>query len=139
MTQTHRHFRYAVVATLATLMLATVALASEVLHQGQWTKKGFSIEGSWSIVEENGQRYVVLDEAFRTKSAPDLKLFLSPRQPSAVTGANATQESAFLGALESHRGAQKIAIPANVDLSQFTTLVLHCEKYSKLWGVALLG
>lgn len=134
-----------VLFALVTLVLGLLALTlpagaqEKVLHQGSWTKKGFAIEGTWKIVEEGGQRFVVLDDAFRTKSAPDLKLFLSPREPGKISSLDATDGAARIGELPSNRGAQRIAIPAGVDLGRYRTLVLHCEQYSKLWGVAPLG
>lgn len=134
-----------VLSALAILVLMLLAVAlpataqEKVLHQGRWTQKGFAIEGAWKIVEEGGRRFVVLDQAFRTKSAPDLKLFLSPRNPGEISSLDATDGAARVGELTSNQGAQRIAIPAGVDLGRYRTLVLHCEKYSKLWGVAALG
>ena len=143
MTQTPkiiRHLRlvssFALLILLVGAALPAFAADGSVLHEGRWTKKGFDIEGSWSIVEEGGQRFVVLSDDFRTKSAPDLKLFLSPRAGSDVSSTNATRDAARIGPIESHRGGQRIAIPAEVDLTGYETLVLHCEQYSKLWGVA---
>ena len=56
---------------------AAAEMASEtVLHSGVWTKKFANSGGEWSIVARGGKRYVVLDDAFRTRRAPDLKIFL---------------------------------------------------------------
>ncbi|MEM6457742.1 MAG: DM13 domain-containing protein [Acidobacteriota bacterium] len=115
------------------------ALAADALAHGSWTKKSFKIAGTWKIVDEGGTRYVELDAAFKTKKAPDLKLFLHPLPLSAVNGKNAASNGAVLiHQLDSHKGAQRYALPADVDLSQFRTLLVHCEKYSKLWGGAPL-
>lgn len=124
---------------LALGLLATgLWAAGSVLHQGTWTAKGFAIEGQWKIVDDGGKRFVELDEGFRTKNAPDLKIFLSPKPLGQITSANATQQAVLVAELTSHRGAQRYAIPAGTDLSQFRSLIIHCEKYSKLWGGAAL-
>ena len=73
---------------------------------------------------------------FKTKKAPDLKLFLSSRELSSVDGTNATSRAVLIAKLSSVRGAQRYAIPSGVDLDEHSTLLLHCEKYEKLWGGA---
>ena len=115
------------------------AADSEILFEGQWTRKGSAVAGSWSIVEEGGKRFVVLDNAFKTKRAPDLKIFLSPLALSEVDGSNATDGSFLIAPLESHRGGQRYAIESNVALSEYASIVIQCEKYSKLWGAAHLA
>lgn len=117
-------------------ILSTPAVA-ENLHGGSWTKKSFAIAGGWSIVEEGGRHYVVLDDAFKTKKAPDLKLFLSKQELGATNGKNATKDAVLIAKLDSERGGQRYALPA-VDLAEYRTLLIHCEKYLKLWGGAPL-
>ncbi len=123
----------------AFVLLPVFADESKILAGGTWTKKGYAIEGSWNIVERAGERVVVLSDDFKTKKGPDLKVFLSPTSLTDLGDRNATQSSIFLGALTSHRGRQEFPIPADVDLDRFATVIVHCEKYSKLWGGARLS
>lgn len=116
----------------------TAAAAPRVLHQGVWTTLGYEIEGSWQIVEEGGRAWVVLGDDFATKSAPDLKIFLSPLALGELKNSNATAGALLVAPLVSHRGAQRLEIPVGTDLGRYKTLVLHCEKYTKLWGGAAL-
>ena len=44
----------------------------------------------------------------------------------------------LIARLDSPRGGQRYPIPDGVDLDKLSTLLLHCEKYSKLWGGAAL-
>lgn len=120
------------------LLSGAAMAAGKVLHQGSWTKKGYAVEGQWKIVEDGGKHFVELDASFRTKNAPDLKLFLSPQNLDKVTGSNATQRTVLVAKLKSNKGAQRYEIPAGTDLEKFITLLLHCEKYSKLWSAATL-
>ncbi|MEO1015665.1 MAG: DM13 domain-containing protein [Pseudomonadota bacterium] len=109
------------------------------LQSGVWTKASFRSSGTWSIVERGGDRYVVLDEDFRTRRAPDLKIFLSPNEAGSITGDNATDGAVLVAELSSNRGAQAYKLPADVDLSQYQSIIIHCEAYSKLWSTASLS
>jgi len=118
---------------------APVAVAMvETPQSGSFEKSSFSIKGDWKIVKENGQTIFRVSENFKTKNGPDLKLFLSRDTVSNATGATATQDAVRLGVLKSNKGGQDYIIPANVDLSQFNSILIHCEAFSKLWGGANL-
>jgi hypothetical protein len=130
--------RWLLAAALVLLSALPLFAAERVLFEGTWTKKGFDIAGNWSVVEDGGRHFVVLDETFRTKNAPDLKIFLSPKPLGELDNRNATEGAVLVGQLTSSSGAQRLAVPAGTDPSRFATLVLHCEQYSKLWGGAAL-
>ncbi len=115
--------------------VTTVAMVDKA-QAGTFTKATFGIKGEWQILQQNGQTIFRLNDKFKTKNGPDLKLFLSPKKVSAVTGETATQGAVRLGVLKSNKGTQDYVIPANVDLSQFGSILIHCEAYSKLWGGA---
>ena len=101
-----------------------------------WGKK--SVVGDWILVEENGQYFIELADNFSAKSGPDVKVFLSPIKADSVTGKNATEGSVFLVLLNKFKGKTRIAIPVNIDITQYKSLVFHCEEYSKLWGTSSL-
>ncbi len=115
-----------------------LSVAAPPLAEGKWTKKTASISGSWSIVEEGGSRFLVLSDDFKTKKAPDLKLFLSSRDLSAIDGSNATDHAVLIGKLKTARGGQRYLIQDSIDLDERSTLLLQCEKYAKLWGGATI-
>ena len=117
---------------------ASLAVAAGPLAEGKWTKKTASISGRWSIVEEGGSRFLVLSDDFKTKKAPDLKLFLSSKDLAAVDGSNAPRHAVLIAKLKSARGGQRYPIPGDIDLDEHSTLLLHCEKYEKLWGGATI-
>ena len=128
--------------TLFVLLFFVVAFASlsvaQPLAEGVWTKKTASISGSWSIVEEGGSHFLILSDDFKTKKTPDLKLFLSSQDLSAIDGSNATSQAVFIAKLKSVRGGQRYPIPDDIDLNGHSTLLLHCEKYAKVWGGATI-
>lgn len=97
-----------------------------------------SLEGDWKIVSVEGKNYIELAENFRAKEAPDLKIFLSPLEASEIDGDNATDGSALVTLISEFDGASRIEIPESISLSEYNTLVFHCQDYSKLWGVSAL-
>ncbi len=125
-------------AVVLALTPAVFADDGDVLFQGKWTKKTKKIEGTWKIVEDGGERYIILDEKFKTKKGPDLKIFLSTKTLDTVSNKNAVKGSVKVALLKSNKGAQRYQISAEVDLSRYKTLLVHCEKYAKLWGAAKL-
>ncbi len=115
------------------------AAPSETLFAGDWTKKSFKSSGTWEIYAEDGVTYVKLSADFRTRNAPDLKIFLSPLAADKTNGRNATAGSVLVAPLTSNAGEQVYAIPDGVDLASFKSILIHCEQYSKLWSAADLA
>lgn len=122
---------------VAVLVLGILASAGETVSEGSWTKKSNTISGSWSI-EKEGDRHVLKLIGFKTKKAPDLKLFLSKQSAGSVTGKNATTGAVRLAKLKSHKGDQSYVLPSGINPEDYKTLILHCEKFSKSWGVGTL-
>lgn len=107
---------------------------ANVDHAGGWSKKSSRINGSWSIT---GNILTISDD-FKTRSGPDLKIFLSTAPLSQLNGNNATSNAILVSPLASASGGQQYYLPAGVDLSQFQSIIIHCEAFSKLWGGAPL-
>lgn len=78
--------------------------AETVLHSGEWSKASFKSSGTWQIVERDGSRFVELSSDFKTRNAPDLKIFLSSQPSDSLTGKNATDSAILISELESNRG-----------------------------------
>lgn len=136
-----------IIAVISGLIIAggvSPTAADEIIASGSWTPKSFTIEGEWKIVvrqlsEENKlvtQRFIIFDDKFKTRKGPDLKVFLSPYSVSAVNDKTVTPVAIEIGELKSHRGAQQYEIPADVDLTKFKSLLIHCKAFSHLWGGA---
>ena len=118
-------------AFMTPLVAAPVTLA-----EGEWVSKSYDIEGRWSIQESNGQRFLRFDEGFKTKRAPDLKIAFHPKPIASVTAANALDGATVIAELKQYRGARVFRLPAGLDLSQFASVIIHCEKFTVLWGGA---
>ena len=124
---------------LLILLIAHLSYSQTILHEGKWSKKRYSISGSYKIIEDgNGDRYLILSEDFKTKSGPDLKIFLTKRDLEDTNGDNATDGSVKITDLETTRAGQRFLIPEGIDLTEFRTVLIHCEKFSVLWAGAPL-
>ncbi len=104
------------------------------LGQGDFVKKRYSIDGSWSMVSDCTGTSLAFDESFRTKGGPDLKVYLSTLSLSELESGEVESTSHKLGVLKSNRGGQSYIIPPDVNLSEYKSIVIHCEAYSVLWG-----
>jgi len=111
---------------------ATTAVAAG-LNQ-DFIKKKYNIKGQWKVVQKNGQTIIRFSDDFKTKNGPDLKVFLSPQSVGDVTGKTALQGAVTLGVLKSNKGTQDYIIPKGVSLANFSSVLIHCEAYSVLWG-----
>lgn len=117
---------------------STESTGAATATKGEFFKKKNRIKGSWEIVESGGQTILRLSDKFKTKNAPDLKVFLSPHSASEANSDNALQDAVLLGVLKSNKGAQEYVIPAEIDTAEYSTILIHCEAYSVLWGGASL-
>ncbi|PHR59261.1 MAG: hypothetical protein COA47_09875 [Robiginitomaculum sp.] len=112
------------------------AKRDRVIAAGTFTKKKKTIRGTWSIVMEGGHRVLRFDEQFKTKWVDDLQVFLSPLLIVDATGKNAGLDVIRIAPLQSRSGAQEYAIPDDIDLDIYQSLLIHCEAYNLLWGGA---
>jgi len=131
---------FAGTASLSLLMSAATANAEIITASlpgktGQsFTKKKYNIKGHWNVVQENGRTIIRFSDDFKTKNGPDLKIFLSPQSVGNATGKTALEGAVTLGALKSNKGTQDYVVPNGVYLANFSSVLIHCEAYSVLWG-----
>ena len=120
---------------LATGMMAQdgqVIFSGEFERESRWT----TFEGSWKIINQGDSYSVVLGEDFEAKKAPDLKIFLSKADLDDISGKNAVKigNPVLVAKLTAYEGTATYKIPAGINPADFTTIIIHCEEYSKLWG-----
>ena len=118
-------------------LIGNTFAAEKVVASGSWTKKEHSIAGTWKIIDY-GSKVRIKFFGLKTKKAPDLKVFLHPKGISEVTAKNALSGSKFISKLTSHKGYQEYDLPAGVKWQNYKSILIHCEKYTKLWGGANL-
>lgn len=118
------------------MLLSLLATGQELNLSGKWTKKSYSISGSWKIFKSGDHYKLLLDDDFKTKSAPDLKIFLSKNDTNELSSENATNGAILVSKLSKASGKQEYIIKESIDILQYKSILLHCEEYSVLWGAA---
>lgn len=84
----------------------------------------------------DGPRVVRL-EGLATDNGPDLYVYLSANP---VDGEEQAFDDEFvsLGRLKGNRGDQNYEVPADVDLSRFSSVVIWCDRFNSAFGAAAL-
>ncbi len=141
LTRTTPLFRLAALFSLlfaASIFSFGSAHAGEIASGSGWDKVGKKTSGSWSVIEEDGVFYVELGDDFKTRNAPDLKIYLSTADATSLNNNNGIDEAVFISKLTSNKGAQRYALPDGVLPYDFTSLVIYCEAFSKFWAASTL-
>jgi CRISPR/Cas system CMR-associated protein Cmr3 (group 5 of RAMP superfamily) len=122
------------------LTLAIIFTTTSFAQKGNtWVKKHYTVSGNWSVETEGSKTYLVLHSDFKTSKGPDLKLFLMKKNVSSIGKSEAVEKQAILiGKLKSIKGEQRYLIPKNITVSEFKSLVIHCQKYTKVWGATAI-
>lgn len=119
--------------TRAQTELATQSVTTEA--SGTFVKKRYNVKGQWKwVAAGEGKHAIRFDDNFKTKSGPDLKVYLSPASVGDATGKTATDGAINIGVLKSSTGEQTYHIPDGVDLTKYKSVLIQCEAYSVLWG-----
>ena len=99
-----------------------------------FVKKRYNIKGTWTVTETDGQKVIQFNDDFKTKGGPDLKIYLSSKPLTDLESGDVENTSLKLSVLKSNQGAQSYIIPNDVNLSDYKSVVIHCEAFSVLWG-----
>jgi len=110
------------------------AYNSKANTSASFVKKRYNIKGTWNVTEKDGQKVIEFNDDFKTKGGPDLKIYLSSNAISDLNSGDVEGTSLKLSVLKSNKGAQSYIIPAEVNLSDYKSVVIHCEAFSVLWG-----
>ena len=125
---------------IAILVVSILFSMNAVGQKGNsWINKYYTVSGNWSVEKESGKSYLVLHSDFKTSKGPDLKLFLTKKDATSLSKKDAVQKHGLLlGNLKSIKGEQHYLISAHITLSDYKSIVVHCEKYTKIWGASPL-
>lgn len=101
-----------------------------VLAAGGFTgNAGYTVNGTAEVVNDNGQKKLVL-KGFSSSNGPDLKVYI----------ATTRQAGTFisLGNLKSTNGQQVYDITGMPDITQYKFALIWCQQFSVLFGSAEL-
>jgi len=116
-----------------------------IVKAGSFVSGEHPTQGTVRIISQNGKTFLELDQKFKTSDmGPDLVVIL--HRSSNVLGS--TKPPAYslkagdyvlLAPLQKFRGAQRYAIPANVNLANYQSAAIWCRKFNATFGAAKLS
>lgn len=104
-----------------TAVAAGIFTGADSLHQGAGT----------ATIYQQGEQRVLRLEAFSVTNGPDLHVILA-KDPM-------TDDYLDLGSLKGNIGSQNYDIPADVDLSQYQSVVIYCVPFHVVFATAPLA
>ncbi|MDJ0736666.1 MAG: DM13 domain-containing protein [Nostocaceae cyanobacterium] len=125
-------------AIKATQTTTVAAKPKSLLASGSFvtTDQDHPTKGIAKIVNINGKRYLEFDKAFTTATGPKVKVVL--HRKSTVPVKLRARDYITLSALKSFNGAQRYAIPDNVNLDEFKSVAIWCQRFNVTFGYARL-
>ena len=130
------------VALFTCILCVSISSAQESIYQGSFEANSYwtTFEGDWEIKKDGDEYVIYFKDNFEAKKAPDLKVFLHKLPFKKIDGDNASHkaDAVLIAQLSKYKGAMSFKVPASVELTNYQSLIVHCEKYSKLWGGAAL-
>src|SRR6266550_2521190 len=96
-------------------------------------------EGAATLVRLlDGQTVLRLEDDFRVTNGPDLYVYLSgsaaPRTSAALHGTGAFE----VAQLKGNMGGQNYALPDDLDLTRFRSVVIYCRRFTTVFSTAQL-
>ena len=97
-------------------------------------------EGAATLVRlPDGQTVLRLEDDFRVTNGPDLYVYLSdsaaPRTSAELHGTGAFE----VAQLKGNVGGQNYALPDDLDLTRFRSVVIYCRRFTTVFSTAELG
>ena len=94
-------------------------------------------EGTAVILQQGDQR-VLRFEAFRVTNGPDLHVILS-KSADPIGSGDLGEDYIDLGSLKGNAGNQNYELSADLDLSEYQSVVIYCQPFHVLFAAASLG
>ena len=108
------------------------------IFSGQLEGKAHPTSGRATIYESlGGKRYLRLTD-FTTSNGPDVHVVLARAEDPALDQeiVKGNLDYVELGKLKGNEGDQNYDVPAAVDLQKYNAVVIYCERYNAVFGVA---
>ncbi|MDF5715495.1 MAG: DM13 domain-containing protein [Rhizonema sp. NSF051] len=95
-------------------------------------------QGTVSIVTENGKRYLVLSQDFQSAKGPDLHVIMY-KTDAPPKGGLKKADYYILAPLKKISGTQRYAIPDKVNVANYKSVAIWCQKFNATFGYAPLS
>ena len=110
----------------------------QILAHGEFYDIAHHGMGTATVYELADGSRVLRFENFEVLNGPDLHVYLSPQNPVPDTAGVELPNSIDLGKLKGNVGSQNYDIPADIDLSQFASVVIWCDPFRVPFNAAAM-
>ena len=110
------------------------------LYTGRLEGKAHQTSGRATIYKgPDGKQYLRLTD-FSTSNGPDVHVLLGQSSDQNLTQelVKGQLDSVELGSLKGNQGDQNYDLPDSVDLQKYNSVVIYCERFHAVFGVAKL-
>lgn len=119
---------------------AAVGSEPEALYTGKLEGKIHQTSGRATIYKTTeGKQYLRLTD-FTTSNGPDVHVLLARAEDKTLDQdiVKGGLDSVELGPLKGNQGDQNYDLPATADLNQYQAVLIYCERFHAIFGVAKL-
>jgi hypothetical protein len=116
-------------------------LMVSVVRQGSFqdADRAHQGEGNALLLQTATGAHLMRFTEFEVTNGPDLEVWLVADEAPLSSGAVLASDWVSLGQLKGNIGDQTYTIPADVDVSQYGSVVIWCEQFSVLFSLATLA
>jgi hypothetical protein len=110
------------------------------VYSGSLEGKAHQTSGRATIYETTGGKQYLCLTDFRTSNGPDVHVLLARGDDESLNQevVKGELDRVELGALKGNQRDQNYDLPASVDLRMYNAVVIYCERFHAVFGVALL-
>ena len=111
---------------------------TKALFTGKFHGKVHKTEGRATVYQGADGKPVLQLKGFKTSNGPDVHVVLVAANAGDVKSLKSDTERIELGKLKGNEGDQNYEIPEGTDLAKFDAVLIYCERFNAVFGVAPL-
>jgi len=111
---------------------------AKAMYTGKFHGKVHKTEGRATVYQEADGKPVLRLKDFKTSNGPDVHVVLVAANAGDAKSLKSDTERIELGKLKGNEGDQNYEIPAGTDLAKFDAVLIYCERFNAVFGVAPL-
>lgn len=112
-------------------------VASPDVKPGNFQNGEHPTQGKVSVVQAAETNYLEFDQNFKTDQGPDLYVILYRSEKPPISGIK-EKDYVSIARLQKITGNQRYALPKNINLQEFKSVAIWCQKFNATFGYAVL-
>ena len=118
----------------ALMAFAFAGNASALTGKGKFDKKTHKVKGTWFLLDVEGKQVISFSKSFNTKEGPALEILLSKKSIDNLDNSPTFTDAIAFAKLKNASGEQHYVLPAEINIEDYKSLVIHCGKNNLIWG-----